>query len=80
MVDEGTEQERNISTIIAVVYKLVKTLCTRAFGKFLAWYFISVTYLHTLSWLVPFLKSYISAMLWHKFHEDIIMQTQIILL
>ena len=26
------------------------------------------------------LKSYLSSMLWHKFHEDIIMQTQKILL
>ena len=26
------------------------------------------------------LKSYLSAMLWHKFHEDIIMQTRKILL
>ena len=37
-----------------------------AFGKFLAWHFISVTVLLAI----------FSSLLWHKFHEDIIMQTR----
>ena len=47
-----------------------------AFGKFLAWPFISETDLQTLSCLVSF---YLSFMLWHKIHEVIIMQARKIL-
>ena len=47
-----------------------------ALGKFLAWSFISVIDLQTLSCLVSFKKSYLSSMLWRNFHEDIIMKTQ----
>ena len=50
-----------------------------AFGKFSAWYFISVTDLQTLTSFGIILKNYLSLMLWHKFYEDIIMQTRKIL-
>ena len=54
-------------------------LIRRAFGKFLAWSFISVTDLQTLSFWYYF-KSYLSSILWQNYHEDIIMRTRKILL
>ena len=47
-----------------------------AFGKFLAWSFISVTDFTDPIMFGIILKSYLSSMFWHNFHEDIIMQTR----
>ena len=51
-----------------------------AFGKFVALSFISGANSQTLSFFGINLKSYLFSMLWHKFYEDVIMQTRKILL
>ena len=49
-----------------------------AFGKFLAWpFYLSNRFTNPIM-LDIILNNYHSSMLWHKFHEDIVMQTRII--